>query len=291
MSNFSDLDRFVSDLTSFASSISLLITVFGVFCIIAPYFVRGYALMKTGHKAKVEGDFMPFIPIARQIYQMKIAGCPVWYIFLFGFTTITVGGMTAVCVLFYKVVQSLTLISVILIIYLIANRVFTFLYYQKYYKRFGFNPNTAWLNIIPLFTVIAQVFEMFIAFSNTIVFLGDRRKNWDEVGPVRNGVIVGVSGTYANASFDIADGAELVFGRDPQAANIVLDQTDTDVSRKHASIRFDARTNQYAVTDLNSSTGTYLENGTQIPKGQTQYVARGSVVYFGSTKKNAFRLN
>ncbi len=291
MTNLYNLDGLVSDLASFASSMSLLLTVFSIFCFIAPYFVHGYAWMKTGHKAKVEGDFMPFIPIARQIYQMKIAGCPVWYIFFFGISTITVGGMTAICILFYKVVHSLTLISVILIIYMIANMVFTFLYYQHYYKRFGFNPNAAWLNIIPVFAVIAQVLELFIAFSNTIVFLGDKRKDWDNVGPVRNGVVVGVSGTYANATFDLTDGAELILGRDPQAANIVLSQTDADVSRKHASIRFDARTNQYAVTDLNSSTGTYLENGTQIPKGQTQYVARGSVVYFGSTKKNAFRLN
>jgi pSer/pThr/pTyr-binding forkhead associated (FHA) protein len=109
--------------------------------------------------------------------------------------------------------------------------------------------------------------------------------------PAVKGVIVGVSGSYANASFDIENGAELSFGRDPQSVNIVLGATDSDVSRRHCKVSFDARTNQYAVTDLGSTTGTYLENGTKLTPNQTQYVARGSVIYLGSTKKNAFRLN
>ena len=62
--------------------------------------------MCTGHKAKVEGDFMPFIPIARQIYQMKIAECPVWYILFFGSTTITWGLVILVSVLLGMLIPS-----------------------------------------------------------------------------------------------------------------------------------------------------------------------------------------
>ena len=46
--------------------------------------------------------------------------------------------------------------------------------------------------------------------------------------------ISGVDGKYAGASFDVSDGAEVVFGRSAADSNIVFDQFDTDISRKAA---------------------------------------------------------
>ena len=263
------------------------------------YFVNGYAFMCTAHKAKVVGDFMPFVPIARQIYQMRIAECPVWYIFFFGYTTITTGTQLLVSFLVMLITNNRggAIVAALLIIYNLANRVFTFLYYQKYYKAFGFNPNTAWLNIIPFFGVVAKAFRMLIAFSNDIHYgdYVDPSKLPEAPGKTpkksgNKGVVVGISGKYENASFDMEDGAELVFGRSPQDANIVFDQVHADVSRKHCSVRYDGRNNQYIVTDY-SATGTYTDGGIRLEKNQPKQLSKGTVIYLGGSKQNAFRLN
>jgi len=297
MSDLYAIQRTIDDLSNAGPVFGLLMFGLVVLGGIAPYFIRSYALMCTGRKAKVSGDFMPFIPIACQIYQMKIARCPVWYVFFFDTTPITVGLSSLVSFLIYKLTGRWTIVSVLLFIYVIACMVFTFLYYQKFYESFGFNPNTAWLNIIPTFHMVATAFAMLIAFSNSI----EHRKfnphaengggRSSGIAPLPNkGVIVGIVGAYADAKFDLADGAELIFGRSPQEANIVFDQTATDVSRKHCTIRFDGRANQYVVTDY-SSNGTYLENGIRLENGQPKQVSRGTAIYLGSTRKNGFRLN
>lgn len=281
----------------FTAAGSIILLPFLIVCL-GIYFVNGYAIMCTGHKAKVEGDFMPFVPIARQIYQMRIADCPIWYIFFFGFTAITAGSVSLILFLVGLITDNNgAILLALFIIYVLANRVFTFLYYQKYYKAFGFNPNTAWLNIIPFFGVVAKAFRMLIAFSNDIHYgdYVDPSKLPEAPGKTpkksgNKGVVVGISGKYENASFDMEDGAELVFGRSPQDANIVFDQVHADVSRKHCSVRYDGRNNQYIVTDY-SATGTYTDGGIRLEKNQPKQLSKGTVIYLGGSKQNAFRLN
>lgn len=287
-----DFEYLLEDILTALGSLSIFVMVLSCILLLAIYFVQGYAIMCTGRKAKLEGDFMPFIPIARQVYQMRIAGCPWWYVFFFGSTTITVGSLSFLNFLFYRLLQNWAIISVLLIVYLIANMVFTFLYYRKFYGVFGFNPNTAWLNIIPGFSVVALVFSFLIAFSNSIHYgkYVEAPRTGNSGVPTNRGTIVGISGTYKDADFDIVDGAEIIFGRSVQEANIVFDQLATDVSRKHCTVRFDGRANQYIVTDY-SSTGTYLENGSRLENGQPKQLARGTVIYLGSNKKHGFRLN
>lgn len=296
MLDYMDLGWMADALLAF---VGLLTMVAPLLCIIALalYFVKGYAIMCTGHKAKIEGDFMPFIPIARQIYQMKIAECPIWYVLFFESTLITTGVTSLVSFLLGMLVPDHPAIpAVLLIIYYIACKVFTVLYYRNYYRAFGFNPNTAWLHIIPGVQLIGSVFTYLIAFSNAILYK-------DYVDPLKvvtpndgpkalsaDGVVVGVAGKYLNASFEMKDGTELIFGRDPKEANIVFDATAADVSRKHCSIRFDGKAQQYVVTDY-SSNGTFLESGMRLEKFQPKTIAKGTVVYLGSSRQNGFRLN
>lgn len=290
---FVGLDDMIQDWISAVQNLTLLYFILIVVCVVLPYFVHGYVIMCTGRKARLKNDFMPFLPIARQLYQMQIAECPWWYVFFFGVTTITVGTVSLVSFLLYKLTGKLAIITVLLIIYVIANMVFTFFYYRRFYESFGFNPNTAWMNIIPNFGMVALTFSVLIAFSNAI-----RYGKYVEVDPApsadpaggNRGVIVGVVGAYKDASFEIVDGSSLVFGRSPQDANIVFDQLATDISRKHCQITFDGRTNQYTVIDF-SSNGTFLENGSQLEQGQPKQLARGTVIYLGSSRKNGFRLN
>ncbi|MCD8370326.1 MAG: FHA domain-containing protein [Clostridiales bacterium] len=293
MLDFYEVERFIDGIADMIQGVSILMSVLFVAFILATYFVHGYALMCTGRKAKVEGDFMPFIPVARQIYQMRIARCPVWFIFFFGNTLIAGVSVGLILTLLYKLTGNAAIITVLLIVYILANMVVTFLYYQKFYELFGFNPNSAWVNIIPAFLPVAQVFGMLIAFSNSIRFgkFVEQEKKPGDTNVVQNrGVIVGTIGMYKDATFDLADGAELVFGRSTQEANIVFDQSATDVSRKHCVVRFDGRSNQYVVTDY-SSNGTYLESGSRLESGQPKQLSRGTVIYLGSSKRNGFRLN
>lgn len=289
--DMNDLNGIVQVVLSFYVFYIVLV----LFYVLAVYFVHGYAIMKTGHKANVNGDFMPFIPIARQIYQMNIAKRPVWYVFFFEVTTITVIITLILSLVLSAIIPNSFVVSLVFIAYFLANRIFTFLYYREFYKRFGFNPNSAWLHIIPGLSFVGQVLTYFVAFSNTIAFLGESLVREDGMPSaarsVISGIVVGVDGTYAGASFDIKSGEELTFGRDPAECNIVFGQTDTDVSRKHLSVRFDARNNQYIVTDLNSTTGTFLDNGRRLSGGKEEHLARGSKIYLGSTRRNSFNLN
>lgn len=292
---FGELGDMVTDIVSAIQGMTLLVTLIAVICIVVPYFVHGYVIMCTGRKARLQKDFMPFLPIARQLYQMQIADCPWWYVFFFGSTTITCGSVSLISFLLAKLTGKMVIVSVLLFIYVIANMVFTFLYYRKFYESFGFNPNTACLNIIPNFGFVALTFTFLIAFSNAIRFGKyvepgvDIRPRTNE-GPRDKGVVVGILGTYKDATFDMVDGATLVFGRSPQDSNIVFDQLSTDISRKHCTVVFDAKTNQYTVVD-SSSNGTYLENGSRLEQGQPKQLSRGTAIYLGSSKKNGFRLN
>lgn len=282
-----------------ATALSMLTVIAPALCIgaLAVYFVKGYAIMCAGHKAKVDGDFMPFLPIARQIYQMKIAECPIWYVLFFECTTITVGLTSLVAFLLAMLIPNHPAILVVLmIIYYIANMVFTVLYYRNFYRAFGFNPNTAWMHIIPGVQFIASAFTYLIAFSNAILYK-DYVDPATVVTPNRepralsaSGVIAGLTGKYAGANFEMKDGTELVFGRDPGEANIVFDQTATDVSRKHCAIRFDGKAQQYVVTDY-SSGGTFLESGARLEQFQPKTLSKGTVIYLGASRQNGFRLN
>ena len=84
-------ESMLEDFARAIQSMSILFFLLSLLFLVVPYFVHGYALMCTGRKAKLNSDFMPFIPIGRQLYQMKIAKCPSWYVFFFGTSTITVG--------------------------------------------------------------------------------------------------------------------------------------------------------------------------------------------------------
>lgn len=289
---FGEFGEMLAGLISFMSMMAPLLAIMGL----ASYFVKGYALMCTGHKAKIEGDFMPFVPIARQIYQMKIAECPVWYILFFEETTITIGLTSLVSFLLGMLIPDHpAIIMVLVFVYYIANRVFTVLYYRNYYRAFGFNPNTAWMHIIPGVQIIANAFTYLIAFSNAVIYKDyvDPAKVITPASPKSlsaDGVVVGIAGQYANARFDMKDGSEMIFGRDPKEVNVVFDQTAADVSRKHCSIKFDGLAQQYIVTDY-SSTGTFLESGVRLEKSQPKTIAKGTVIYLGGSKQNGFRLN
>jgi len=59
-------------------SVAMIIILILVVAVV--YFLRGYALLKTGRKAGIseEINWMPFVPFAQSAYRYKILGEPVW---------------------------------------------------------------------------------------------------------------------------------------------------------------------------------------------------------------------
>ena len=104
---------------------------------------------------------------------------------------------------------------------------------------------------------------------------------------VPTGKLVCVSGTYAGYDFEVKDGEQIVIGKDANVAQIVIDPSFKQVSRKHVGISFDAARDQYRVTDY-SSNGTLID-GQKMDSGRTVFVHRGTVVSLAD-EKNAFRL-
>lgn len=264
------------------------------------YFLYGYALKCIGEKAGVEGEWMPFVPIARAVYMTRLVDVPVWYIL---FLSDTIFGVVSSVLSFVlsMVFKSTWISSFVFLAYCAAVIVFKFFFYSRLYGRFRINPMAGWLNVIPGVSIIAEVFIYLIAFSNSIQYgeyvtpvyppVNDMPKN--NVGstapPAYKGVITGVSGQYNGASFEIADGQSVSFGRGNDC-NLVFDATAADISRQHLVVSFDGKSNMYMAVDY-SSNGTYLEDGTRLDNLQPKHLRRGTMVYLGSSKKNAFILN
>ena len=156
--------------------------------------------------------------------------------------------------------------------------------------------------------MIGMVFRAAIAFSKRIAFRDNgasasqpvvnddvyKTRGYQDVAAAapaqkKSAFITGISGMYAGATFDVGDGKPIVFGRSADAANVVFDQTDTDISREHCVIRYDQLSGQFILTDK-STNGTYDSGNNRFPKNQQTNVAPGTVIYLGKTRKNAFRI-
>lgn len=299
MNEFYELLENVEVILDFFTVLKEFYLLFAVVLMMLTYFVSGYVIMCTGHKARIQSDWMPFVPVARQLYQMQIASCPWWYIFFFGFSTVTYASVLLVEWLIYTLTKKMAIVIILLLIYMVVNLAFSFLYYRKYFYYFGFNPNTAWIQIIPSFGMVSLTFAVLIAFSDAIHFRGTGGGNDNDVEAdsrtiapkpsQRKAVIIGRSGKYADAHFDVTDGKEVIFGRAAAECNIIFDQYATDISRKHCSIRFDTLSGQYVIVDY-SSNGTFLEDGTRLEKNKENVYPKGTVIFLGN-RKNTFELS
>lgn len=95
------------------------------------------------------------------------------------------------------------------------------------------------------------------------------------------GRITGLSGPYKGASIPLTEGEELVIGKDPQGAQVVIDASYTKVSRKHCGIKYSPMDDSYYVMDY-SMNGTYLAGGVALPKGSYTKVKPGTTIYLYS---------
>ncbi|MDD5017864.1 MAG: FHA domain-containing protein, partial [Eubacteriales bacterium] len=102
------------------------------------------------------------------------------------------------------------------------------------------------------------------------------------------GAIIGIAGEYKGAKFKMKDGEEVIIGRDPGLANVVLMSGSGLISRKHCGVRYDRQKNIYWITDY-STKGTYTKNGERIKVNQQNGLRGGNVICLGNNE-NMFKL-
>lgn len=113
------------------------------------------------------------------------------------------------------------------------------------------------------------------------------RQLYTPQGPT--GAIVGTKGMYSGARFAVTDKEEVVIGRDPRIAQIVIGEGAQNVSREHCRIAYSASDNSYLVKDT-SKNGTFSSaNKTKLPHGVYTKVPSGTEIYLGD-RSNMFRL-
>lgn len=112
-------------------------------------------------------------------------------------------------------------------------------------------------------------------------------ERYQAMGPT--GKITGVNGMYRGASFTVSDNEEIVIGRDPRVAQIVIGEGAQNVSRQHCRVSYSASDNTYGVMDM-SKNGTFsAANRTRLPSKVFTKVPVGTEIYLGD-RNNMFRL-
>lgn len=111
-------------------------------------------------------------------------------------------------------------------------------------------------------------------------------------GPVC-GRIEGIAGSYIGGVIELGANEEILFGRSPRSANVVIGKNNADISRKHCSVRMDANTGRYLVTDY-SRNGTFARTSgnaeeMRLTQKKPTYLSKGTILRLGK-RDNEFRL-
>lgn len=254
-------------------SIGYLIAIFAV--ALLTYLYSCFIYLHIGIKANLNDDWMAFVPVAREIYLLKITGRPWWQLFFLRSTLLTWGiGFLLVQVALWL---SLWLVPLVFL-YAACCIIFTVFWSNDYYRRFGYCPLLTIARFLPVFSITTIVVDTLIAFSNN-----------DQAASVSKGVVItGVSGIYAGVPFDVGNGKEIVLGRDPTVSNVVFDQGCINVSRRHCSIRYDQDGDRFIVTDT-SKNGTFTSDHQRLIADVSTPLPRGTIICLGD-QKNTFRL-
>jgi len=90
-------------------------------------------------------------------------------------------------------------------------------------------------------------------------------------------VIKGIAGNFAGQTLELVDN-QLTIGRDPRLSQLVYPREKEEISRKHATIRFDEGTHKFTLID-SSSNGTYLSSNQRLEAGESYYLKSGERFY------------
>ena len=91
----------------------------------------------------------------------------------------------------------------------------------------------------------------------------------------------GLTGTFSNMVFPLSQGA-ITMGRNPQVAQIVFQEKDRLISKRHCVLRLDHHAGGVLLEDCNSRNGTYLDNGEKLRSGEPHLLRPGGRFYLGN---------
>jgi hypothetical protein len=90
-------------------------------------------------------------------------------------------------------------------------------------------------------------------------------------------LLLGIAGQFTGKTIDFVEG-QIVVGRDPRLAQMIYPQNNTDISRKHCTVRFDEKTYKFILEDF-SSNGTFLSSNQKLEPGKPYYLSSGDRFY------------
>ena len=105
--------------------------------------------------------------------------------------------------------------------------------------------------------------------------------------PQKEAFLEATRGSLKGYTFDLTPGEEVVIGRNPSEANVVIDNMYDKVSGRHVGIMFEAEYDTFRVVDY-SLNGTYVD-GQKLENGKEYSFRRGARIELVDGK-NAFRL-
>ena len=302
MAEIGDLAGNFADATIATVLYSIFWGLVSIFFLIVSIAFIGAVLTRISHKLKVfEKETLAYIPFVRDFYRMRMVGIHPAFALLYDVNGYVLSVIAALIVL--AIFKSLIVAMLVFIAGYVATAFYTYKYYNKFLKLFGFDGTLALVTFIPVFSFIFNIIEMIVAFSDKFEAnkaVEQRINNIDQrvmklengngknVSATGNASITGINGKYAGSRFEINNGETVVIGRDIQKCNIVYDEKYASISRVHCAIRYAANENAFYVTDY-SSNGTLVNRELNIGKNATKKVEKGSVIYLGD-ENNAFRL-
>lgn len=95
--------------------------------------------------------------------------------------------------------------------------------------------------------------------------------------------ILGLRGQYQGSQISLDEGAVL-FGRDPQTANVLFHPTKQEISRLHAKLVYQPKTHEFILEDLNSTQGTFTATGRRLQPHEKVRLKSGEQFYLASTE-------
>lgn len=106
---------------------------------------------------------------------------------------------------------------------------------------------------------------------------GKESENGDTAAKVP--AVRSLSAQHNGAVFSVK--GQILIGRDPGACAIVFKEGTPGVSGSHCSLKYNEPSNDFILTDLGSTYGTFLSNGQKLPPHTPYHLSAGDSFYLG----------
>ncbi len=278
----------------------ILFVVIVLLMLVAYWTITGFKWLHIGRKAGLEKDWMPFVPVAKALYRLKIVDEAWWMVFfLEGWWFY--GGILFIIIVAISNFSWMIFGMILVGLYWGCCVAYNIYWRYKYYIAFDIKPHLAISIFVPFTGGMRRVVDYLVAFTSNYDFGGtgaatskiEGAKNFVNVQPKapatpQAGSLSGLSGMYAGQTIPLAPNEDLLIGRD-NTCNLIIDRNAEKLSRKHCSILYNTSLGCYMVTDY-SSNGTYIDGGNRLVANMATQLQRGTVIALGN-RENRFKLN